>query len=265
MSTAVKKERAETTICEMGYKMPFTHKNRRWWQKRRVSIYIEILTGPKLLFLDEPTCGLDSANGRTVIASIHQPSKEVYELFNNLCLLSSGRTVYFGSASAANEDMEQGLGGDLTYAEEATDILVKLYKLSEAYKKKGEVLEKKGSQATFITQCLVLTWRSFVNNYHVLGYCWLRFAIYIALCLRVGTIFYQVGHSYGSIQTKWHHRVRAFVFGNTCSSIPYLLMISLIPEAIAYYLIGLQSSLDHFVYFALLLCLHDVGRMPNDD
>jgi ABC-type multidrug transport system ATPase subunit len=41
--------------------------------------------------------------GRTVIASIHQPSSEVFQLFSNLCLLSSGQTVYFGPASAANE------------------------------------------------------------------------------------------------------------------------------------------------------------------
>ena len=88
-------------------------------QKRRVSICTEILTRPKLLFLDEPTSGLDSAASyyvksriakldqwdgiRTVIASIHQPSSEVFQLFHNLCLLSSGRTVYFGPASEATE------------------------------------------------------------------------------------------------------------------------------------------------------------------
>ena len=89
-------------------------------RRGRVSICIEILTRPKLLFLDEPTSGLDSAASyyvmkrivalaqndhiqRTVIASIHQPSSEVFQLFNNLCLLSSGKTVYFGPASAASE------------------------------------------------------------------------------------------------------------------------------------------------------------------
>ena len=86
-------------------------------QKRRVSICIEILTRPGLLFLDEPTSGLDSASaffvvqtlrnvardGRTVISSIHQPSSEVFELFDQLYLLSSGKTVYFGQASEAYE------------------------------------------------------------------------------------------------------------------------------------------------------------------
>ncbi|KAL2644842.1 hypothetical protein R1flu_012429 [Riccia fluitans] len=86
-------------------------------EKRRVSIALEILTRPRVLFLDEPTSGLDSASaffvittlrnlardGRTVIASIHQPSSEVFELFDMLCLLSNGKTVYFGEARSANE------------------------------------------------------------------------------------------------------------------------------------------------------------------
>ncbi|KAK7314832.1 hypothetical protein VNO77_33360 [Canavalia gladiata] len=86
-------------------------------EKRRVSIALEILMRPRLLFLDEPTSGLDSASaffvtqtlralardGRTVIASIHQPSSEVFELFDQLYLLSGGKTVYFGQASEAYE------------------------------------------------------------------------------------------------------------------------------------------------------------------
>ncbi|KAG5091626.1 hypothetical protein JHK82_050404 [Glycine max] len=40
---------------------------------------------------------------RTVIVSIHQPSSEVFQLFNNLCRLSLGKTVYFGPAFAATE------------------------------------------------------------------------------------------------------------------------------------------------------------------
>lgn len=127
MSISEKKERAEMTIREMGLQDAMSTRIGGWGakglsggQKRRVSICIEILTRPKLLFLDEPTSGLDSAAsyyvmnsiakldqrdgfGRTIIASIHQPSFEVFQLFHNLCLLSSGRTVYFGPASAANE------------------------------------------------------------------------------------------------------------------------------------------------------------------
>lgn len=84
-------------------------------EKKRVSIALEIITKPSLLCLDEPTSGLDSASaffviqtlrnvardGRTVISSIHQPSSEVFALFDDLFLLSSGETVYFGEAKMA--------------------------------------------------------------------------------------------------------------------------------------------------------------------
>lgn len=65
---------------------------------------------------------------------------------------------------------------------------------------KGGALVKKREQPSFATQSLVLTRRSLVNMYRDLGYYWLRFAIYVALCLCLGTIFYDIGHSYGSIQ-----------------------------------------------------------------
>lgn len=136
-----------------------------------------------------------------------------------------------------NQDIEQGVGGSIS-TEEAINVLVKSYQSSEIFKqvqqqvayicervtiesflfnglklidyilknvsllglKRGEMLEKKGSQASFITQCIVLTKRSFVNMYRDLGYYWLRLAIYIALCLCVGTIFHDIGLTYGSIQ-----------------------------------------------------------------
>lgn len=89
-------------------------------EKKRLSIALEILTRPLLLFLDEPTSGLDSAaaffvvqtlrnvalDGRTVISSIHQPSSEVFALFDDLFLLSGGETVYFGEAKMAVEVKE---------------------------------------------------------------------------------------------------------------------------------------------------------------
>ena len=54
------------------------------------------MTDPALLFVDEPTSGLDSfmaqtvvatlrdlaKNGRTILATIHQPSSEVYQMFD---------------------------------------------------------------------------------------------------------------------------------------------------------------------------------------
>ncbi|MCO5548670.1 hypothetical protein L7F22_002129 [Adiantum nelumboides] len=122
MDAREKEAIVESVIREMGLMECANTKVGNWHlrgisggEKRRVSIAIEILMRPRLLFLDEPTSGLDSASsffvvqtirtlardGRTVIASIHQPSSEVFELFDNLCLLSSGQTIYFGDAFEA--------------------------------------------------------------------------------------------------------------------------------------------------------------------
>ncbi|GKV13883.1 hypothetical protein SLEP1_g24845 [Rubroshorea leprosula] len=123
-----KRALVESTIIEMGLQDCANTVIGNWHlrgvsggEKRRVSIALEILMRPRLLFLDEPTSGLDSASaffvtqtlrglsrdGRTVIASVHQPSSEVFELFDQLYLLSGGKTVYFGKASDAYEFFAQ--------------------------------------------------------------------------------------------------------------------------------------------------------------
>lgn len=58
---------------------------------------------------------------------------------------------------------------------------------------------------------------------------------------------------FGRERLNGHYGVAAFVVGNTFSSIPFLLLISLVPGAIAYYLVGLQKRFEHFAYFAVVL------------
>ncbi|KAI3464637.1 hypothetical protein Pfo_021300 [Paulownia fortunei] len=84
-------------------------------ERRRVCIGNEILLNPSLLFLDEPTSGLDSTTalriiqmlhniaqaGKTVVATIHQPSSRLFSKFDKLILLGNGRSLYFGKASEA--------------------------------------------------------------------------------------------------------------------------------------------------------------------
>ncbi|KAK1288224.1 ABC transporter G family member 11 [Acorus calamus] len=349
MSLSEKKERSEVTIREMGLQDAMdtriggpSSKSLSGGQKQRVSICIEILSRPKLLFLDEPTSGLDSAAsyhvmtrivrlareyGRTIITSIHQPGGEVYELFDSLCLLSAGATIYFGPTSAANEffalngfpcpalrnpsdhylrtinkdfdvDNKQGIHVHHTTATDAIDRLMKSYMSSNTCQqvancvaqiraREGNAL-KKGSHASFLNQCLVLTKRSFLNMHRDWGYYWFRFFIYIAIGLCLGTIYHGLGNNFRSIQDRFmmlgfvsgfltfmaiggfpsfvedmkifqqerlngHYGVGAFVIGNTLSSIPFLLLLSIIPGALSYYLAGLHKGLDHFVYFVLML------------
>ncbi|RUS86344.1 hypothetical protein EGW08_005929 [Elysia chlorotica] len=84
-------------------------------ERKRCNIGMELIISPPVLFLDEPTTGLDantantvlmflrklSRKGRTIIFSIHQPRFSIYRLFDNLLLLSQGVTVYHGPARQA--------------------------------------------------------------------------------------------------------------------------------------------------------------------
>nr|CAB3486573.1 unnamed protein product [Digitaria exilis] len=127
MSPAKKLARADRIIREMGLSAVANSriggrvsKGISGGERRRVSICMELLASPGLLFLDEPTSGLDSAAayhvmayiarlartmGITVVAAIHQPSTEVFDLFNGLYLLANGRMVYFGPIALAAEGM----------------------------------------------------------------------------------------------------------------------------------------------------------------
>ncbi|KVI10897.1 AAA+ ATPase domain-containing protein [Cynara cardunculus var. scolymus] len=307
MSKAEKKERAEMTIREMGLQDSMDTR----------------IGGAASYYVMSRIARLDQHQGRTIVASIHQPCSEVFELFHNLCLLSSGRTVYFGDANFAkeffssngfpcpsfqnpsdhflrtinkdfDEDIEQGSSGRKP-TEDVINSLIDSYKSSTTFQevnsrvaeicKKGDGrLEKKTNHASFSTQCFVLTRRSFINMHRDLGYYWLRFAIYIALSLGLGTLFYHVGSSYSSVEAKssmlmfvvsfltfmtiggfpsfvedmkvfererlnGHYGTGAFVIANTLSSTPYLLLLSVIPGALAYYLTGLRGG-----FF----------RLPND-
>ena len=82
-------------------------------EKKRVAIGMELITNPSILFLDEPTTGLDTytaysvvstlhnlaVSGRTVVATIHQPSSDIFHLFNDLMVLAQGHLVYQGPAA----------------------------------------------------------------------------------------------------------------------------------------------------------------------
>lgn len=84
-------------------------------ERKRTGIAIELITNPTVLFLDEPTSGLDTytatsvcetlkhlaMSGRTVVATIHQPSSEIFHMFDRLLLLARGEIMYQGDAQEA--------------------------------------------------------------------------------------------------------------------------------------------------------------------
>jgi ABC-type multidrug transport system ATPase subunit len=85
-------------------------------QRKRLNIALELMREPMILFVDEPTSGLSSVDsemvmnllkdltykGKLVIVNIHQPSSEIYKMFDKIMIIDrGGYQVYFGNPNEA--------------------------------------------------------------------------------------------------------------------------------------------------------------------
>ncbi|MEW5317655.1 MAG: hypothetical protein WDW38_008937 [Sanguina aurantia] len=327
MSREDKVQRVESVIVDMGLSRARGTKIGNWFykgvsggQKRRVAIASELIMHPTLLFLDEPTSGLDSAaafhvmaavrslaeKGRTIVTVIHQPASEVYELFDQLCLLSKGSVIYFGAAAAAdaafsaaglpcpsnrnpadhfphciNADFKSEASDKATAADgKHGDVDSNVSALISQYERttKTRVLANVARLAapgvkyvidaentpSSVTQAMVLSQRTLVNNYRNIGLYGLRLAMFVMLCLCIGTIYLKLGNSWLDSYSRTallffierqnnYYEVSTFVISNTVASAPFIFIISVASSLVVYWLVGLNYSGDRFVFFFINL------------
>ncbi|KAE9446705.1 hypothetical protein C3L33_21392, partial [Rhododendron williamsianum] len=78
-------------------------------QRKRLTIAVELVANPSIIFMDEPTTGLDARaaaivmravknvadTGRTIVCTIHQPSIDIFEAFDELILLKTGGHIIY--------------------------------------------------------------------------------------------------------------------------------------------------------------------------
>lgn len=108
-------------------------------EKKRTTIGYELISGPSLIFLDEPTSGLDSHTALkicrllskeakrniSIVATIHQPSAEIFHLFDRVVLLADGYTLYNGSTKNVLGWLNN-FGFELKKFQNPADTLLKL-------------------------------------------------------------------------------------------------------------------------------------------
>ncbi|KAK2147166.1 hypothetical protein LSH36_566g01070 [Paralvinella palmiformis] len=118
-----RQKRIEYVMDEMGLTkcqnttigIPGSLKGISGGEKKRLAFATELLTIPNILICDEPTSGLDSftahsvvqslknlaTKGHTILATIHQPSPEVFSMFDDILIMTGGRVVFLGPKSDA--------------------------------------------------------------------------------------------------------------------------------------------------------------------
>ncbi|CAK7331242.1 unnamed protein product [Dovyalis caffra] len=150
-------------------------------QRKRLTIAVELVANPSIIFMDEPTSGLDARaaaivmrtvrntvdTGRTVVCTIHQPSIDIFEAFDELLLMKrGGRVIYGGKLGVHSQimiDYFQGFSGvppcpdgynPATWMLEATTPIIEEKvgeDFAELYRKSNQYREVEASIINFST------------------------------------------------------------------------------------------------------------------
>ncbi|CAI9286405.1 unnamed protein product [Lactuca saligna] len=219
-------------------------------QRKRLTIAVELVANPSIIFMDEPTSGLDARaaaivmrtvrntvdTGRTVVCTIHQPSIDIFEAFDELFLMKrGGKEIYVGPVGrnscelikyfediegvskikdgynpatwmleVSTSSQEQALGFDFS------DI----YKNSELYgRNKALIAElsvpRPGSNdlhfttqfsQPFFVQCRACLWKQRCSYWRNQPYTAVRFSFTTITALMLGSMFWDLGGKRDTLQ-----------------------------------------------------------------
>ncbi|KAL5574591.1 hypothetical protein UlMin_016290 [Ulmus minor] len=235
-------------------------------QRKRLTIAVELVANPSIIFMDEPTSGLDARaaaivmrtvrntvdTGRTVVCTIHQPSIDIFEAFDELFLMKrGGEEIYVGPLGHNSCHLIQyfeGIDGiskikdgcnPATWMLEVTSSAQKLalnidfaqiYKKSELYRRNIELIKELSTPApgskdlhfpttysqSFLTQCLACLWKQHWSYWRNPSYTAVRFLFSILAGLMFGTMFWGVGAKRDKKQNVLN------AMGSMYSSVPFL-------------------------------------------
>ncbi|KAM7490318.1 hypothetical protein LguiA_033239 [Lonicera macranthoides] len=212
-------------------------------QRKRLTIAVELVANPSIIFMDEPTSGLDARaaaivmrtvrntvdTGRTVVCTIHQPSIDIFDAFDELFLLKrGGEEIYVGPLGRHSSHLIEyfeGINGvskikdgynpatwmlDVTSAQQEAALgvnFVELYKNSELYRRNKALIKEVAIPApgskdiyyptkysqSFFTQCMACLWKQHMSYWRNPPYTAVRLLFTIFIALMFGAIFWGLG------------------------------------------------------------------------
>ncbi|KAJ8767846.1 hypothetical protein K2173_020786 [Erythroxylum novogranatense] len=209
-------------------------------QRKRLTIAVELVANPSIIFMDEPTSGLDARaaavvmrtirntvdTGRTVVCTIHQPSIDIFEAFDELLLMKKGgRLIYagpLGQHSCKLIDYFQSISGipqmkeghnPATWMLEISSPMVEaqldidfteIYVHSDLYRRNEQLIKElsipqPGSEdlhfpsqysQSFINQCKACLWKQHWSYWRNSQYNAVRFFTAILIGILFGLVFW---------------------------------------------------------------------------
>ncbi|XP_024991416.1 pleiotropic drug resistance protein 2-like isoform X2 [Cynara cardunculus var. scolymus] len=212
-------------------------------QRKRLTIAVELVANPCIIFMDEPTSGLDARaaaivmrtvrntvdTGRTVVCTIHQPSIDIFEAFDELFLMKRGGQVIYagplGHHSHLLVEYFQSFPGvtkitdgqnPATWMLEVTSSTVEaqlgvdfaaFYANSELYRRNQELIKELSTPApgsddlhfatkysrSFFTQCNACFWKQRLSYWRHPQYNAVRFLMTTVIGIIFGIIFWDKG------------------------------------------------------------------------
>ncbi|KAF8643503.1 hypothetical protein HU200_066853 [Digitaria exilis] len=212
-------------------------------QRKRLTIAVELVANPSIIFMDEPTSGLDARaaaivmrairntvdTGRTVVCTIHQPSIDIFESFDELFLMKrGGEEIYVGplgrhscelikyfEAIEGVSKIKDGYNPSTwmlevtsTMQEQITGVnFTEVYKNSELHRRNRTLIKElstppEGSSdlsfpteysQTFLTQCFACLWKQSMSYWRNPPYTAVKYFYTTLIALLFGTMFWGVG------------------------------------------------------------------------
>ncbi|XP_015108959.1 ATP-binding cassette sub-family G member 1 isoform X2 [Diachasma alloeum] len=198
-------------------------------ERKRLSIALELVNNPPVIFLDEPTTGLDdlssiqciellqrvAKSGRTVICSIHTPSASIFSKFHHVYVITTGQCAYRGPANGVIPFLHQ-MGIDCPihynpadfvieissgeygaeYVEKmvsAVDIRCPITPISRSPKCELEI-EETSITIPWWDQFYILLRRMMLQFYRDRNYVFLKISLHIFLGFVIGGLFLGIGN-----------------------------------------------------------------------